>query len=182
MKTFFSRLVIIALALTLVAGLAPAAVTQPASAAVKCVSYHTVKKNDTTVSISKTYDVKWRDIVEANKLKDDYELEVGDRLCIPDLDSLDAPTFTLAARVAAGSVTLTIPKLSENEAFVVKVRDGQTTIGGFTKIGRIKGKKANSVTANFSLPKSLRSKMYIQVCVKNQTSDELICRTVVNLP
>ena len=182
MKKLVVPLVHIVLALSLVLGLALAAAIQPASAAVTCVAYHTVKKNDTTVSISKTYDVKWREILAANKLGDDYELEVGDRLCIPDNGSKDDPSFSLRARVAAGNVTVTIPKLSANTGFVVKVRDGLATIGGFTKIGRVKGLKASSASASFSLPKALRSKMYIQVCLKNQTSDELLCKTVVNIP
>jgi hypothetical protein len=159
-----------------------AALPQPARAAT-CARYHLVRAGDTTASIAHTYKLKWREIAQANNLVYPYNLKVGQRLCIPTTSTTSAAATAadrLKMNVRATGHTLTITVTSsEKAAFYVRVRDAGVGVGGWYKLGILRAKKNTSTSASFSLPRPLWDKLYLQVCLKNGTTDELACRTVI---
>ncbi len=182
MKTNRLTLLRHTLATLVVLSLLLGAFPRPALAA-SCDSYYTVKSGDTKTSIAKKFGLDWPDIADANDMDSTDRPQVGDRLCIPFKNDEDEanPNMKLKVGVTHTALTITITGLSDKKAvFIVRVRDAKVGIGGFYKLGRLKAKKSSTNKTTFSIPKELNNTLYLQVCVKNQTTDEMICRTVVH--
>ncbi len=183
MKSHKTIILNILLSLALALTWAFAALPQPALA-VTCARYHTVKAGDTTASIAHTYKLKWREIAQANNLTYPYNLKVGQRLCIPTTSAIStaaaaADRLKMGVRSVGSTVTITVTS-AEKSAFYVRVRDAGVGVGGWFKLGILRAKKNTQTTLSFSLPRELRDKLYLQVCLKNGTTDELACRTVIH--
>jgi LysM repeat protein len=172
------------LSLVLLLTMILSALPQPAQAAT-CASYYTVKEGDTPTKIAQKFDLKWREIADANNLEYPYDLEVGQRLCIPpkdsDEDDEDATKFKWNVTASKTSITITLSGLSVKKAgFNVRARNAQTGVGGWIRLGHFKAKKNTSYKIVYSIPKELMKVLYIQVCLKNVTTDELACKIVVH--
>lgn len=176
----FRRLSILAVGLALLLSMLAAVLPQPAEAAVVCASYYTVRSGDTTVSIAQHFGMKWRKIAEANKLTYPYNLKVGQKLCIPDVNASTSESGKVSVVVRGMNVTVTASKFSARSAFNVKVRAGTAAVGGWYKLGVIKVNKNDTRTMVFTLPSALKTTSPLTVCLKESTTDELICRTVVH--
>ena len=193
MKTHTLKFVFaLTIALALVAGAFP----QNAQAVVKCVAYYTVQEGDTTPKISKTFGLKWREIADANKLERAWKPVEGTYLCIPEggssktsskssgisttttVPSDSKASFT--SQVGNRKVTVNLSSFTKKQVFFVKVRDASQNFGGWTKIGTFRVPKNTTASKSYQLPDALRNKLYIDVCLKNASTDELICRTVLN--
>jgi LysM repeat protein len=158
------------------------------AAAAACKTYYTVKANDTNTKIAQRYGVKFGEIAKANDLTSPYKLEEGQELCIPysgdeDEEESKVDSKVKLSVVAAGDrIFITITNTDDKSAYYAKVRDASVGAGGFHKLGEIKvSKKNESVKATFNVPKTIQNSLYLNVCVKNATSDKLNCKTVVNL-
>ena len=176
----FRRLSILAIGLALVLSMVAAALPQPAEAAVVCASYYTVKAGDTTVSIAQAFGMKWRKIAEANKLTYPYNLKVGQKLCIPDVNASTSESGTVSVVVRGMNVTVTASKFTARSVFYIKARAGTASVGGWYKLGMLKVNKNTTKTVLYTLPTALKTTSLITVCLKEATTDELICRTVVH--
>lgn len=166
----------------LVSILAPLAFAAPAQAAVVCRAYHTVVEGDRTPTIAHTYGLRWREIAKANNLEDMEKLIVGTVLCIPSDDAItnqNKPKTTLIAYTVNHRLTLTASGGDHKYVYIVKVRDLTSGVGSWEKIGRLKVNKKSTATASFTIPDKFKSAIYLEVCLKNQTTDEKICRTVL---
>lgn len=187
MNHSWTRWMVITLCVTMMLALVAAAAPKPAMAAVECVTYHIAKKSDTTSFIAHTYGLKWKEIALANKLKEPYRFKDGQLLCIPAAGAIDTegdyPTTAkavLSAYTKGGKLYLTLSGVSRKSVFVVKVRDAFLDAGGYTKLGNLKIEKNDKVSESYTLPKSLYDKDFLDVCVKNSSTDELVCRTILN--
>ena len=176
----------LSVALVLMLTLFLAAIPQPAQAAT-CRTYHYVREGDTTVKIAKTYGLKWRLIADANDLEYPYDLDEGDRLCIPfkddddDKDDEDATEFRYSVIATHNAISITVSGLNVKKAvFNVRVRNASTGVGGWVKLGRLKAEKKKTTKMVFSVPAEFRSTLYLSVCLKNMTTDELTCKTVIH--
>lgn len=181
-------------AIALIAGSFP----QTAQAATVCASYYTVQEGDTTPKISHTFGLKWREIADANDLDKVWKPVAGTSLCIPAEGSAtttgtsgsgittttSVPSDSKAsysAQAVGKNVNITGSNFTKKESFFVKVRDASQNVGGWIKIGNFKIPKNTTKTQSFQLPDSLRSKLYLDVCLKNAMTDEVLCRTVQHL-
>lgn len=90
----------------------------------------------------------------------------------------DPGAFSVALK--NGKINLTTSGYSGNHKFKVRVRDGTASKGGFKDVGMIKVPKKVSSTFSFAIPKTLAKTLYLQICLKDQTSNTLNCKTVVN--
>lgn len=185
-KTGFALL----LALALVASSFPTNVL----AATKCVAYYTVKEGDTTPKISKTFGLKWREIANANDLELTWKPVPGTYLCIPAEGSTTSGTSgsglstttsvpsdskaSFSAQAAGNKITITGAGFKNKQVFNVKVRDADQNAGGWVKVGLFKIPKNTTKTQSYLLPDALRDDLYLDICLKNASTDELICRTV----
>jgi LysM repeat protein len=187
MITHFTRktlkqLGVVLLSLALALAVLAASLPQPVQAAtdtVACDTYYTVKAGDTTGSIAQHFGLKWKEIADANNLKYPYKLKVGQKLCIPAQNTTNEK-ITLSVVVRGGSVIIKASKASTKSVFNIKVRAGNASVGGWYKIGSLKVPKTTAVTGVYSLPKDLLKISPITVCLKNASTDQLICRTVVH--
>lgn len=186
MKNRIKRLAVILVYALLVVALVSATLPAPTRAATTCASYYTIKSGDTTPKIAQTYGMKWGLIAKANDMEYPYKLKVGEKLCIPPLaDKTDekvnqADSLKMSAKSTGGSISITIKGISTNTSYIVRVRDGNASVGGWYKLGKLSAKKNTTTTLSFSLPKELRSSLYLQVCLKNATTDELACRIIIH--
>lgn len=171
-----------------------ASLPQPALAAplaaTTCVTYHTVKSTDTAPRIAHTYGLKWREIAKANDLEYPYKLEEGQRLCIPPEGTSTSTTTTsytitgktkVSVTIVGRRVFVTASDFAVRSTFQVKVREATASIGGWHKIGPLRLNKNTTLTSVYTLPDELRSTPLISVCLKNMTTDELICRNAPHL-
>ncbi len=155
-----------------------------AQAKVKCVAYYTVKEGDTTPKIAQTFGLKWGEIANANDMEYPYKLKPGLRLCIPEEGSTEKSKSTTKGTVTVTSrgnlITITASGFSKKGSHYVKVRDVSTAVGGWYKIGKLNVPKKSSVTGYYVLPKQLKGSIYLEVCLKEGTTDEKICRVVLH--
>lgn len=188
-----SHIPILILSVVMTIALLMAFLPAPAQAAT-CVAYYIVQEDDTTPKIAHTYGLKWREIAEANDLEPGDKLVVGTRLCIPPgADSSPAtgggtstflPETDKNARfnlsISGNKIYLSLSRFTINHTYLVKVRDAHVGIGGWEKLEKVKIKKSTTYNLVMTVPKDLRDTLYLSVCLKDLSSDELICRTAIN--
>ena len=194
MKKIQLNIVVLALSLLAAIALLMALFPQPAQAAT-CVAYYVVQEGDTTPKIAHTFNLKWGDIADANDLDPGDKLVVGDRLCIPpgskdESSSTGGGTSTFlpdtdskakfSVYISSGKMHLSLSKFSINHVYLVKVRDVAVGVDGWEKLEKIKVKKKTTYNLVLNVPKDLRNTLFLSVCLKDQTSDELVCRTAIN--
>ncbi|HLE16229.1 MAG TPA: LysM domain-containing protein [Anaerolineales bacterium] len=186
------RRISIPFGLIVVLALILASVPGSTQAAANCASYHTVQQGETTVSIAQFYGVKWGSIALANNLKEPFRLTVGQVLCIPEGDVKgkdkdkedDSPSAfekaTFTATVYGNRVLVYVAGLKSKNVFTVKVREVVPKVSEWTKLGVLKVDKNEKLSQFYNLPAALGDAALITLCLKNATSDELACRTVVH--
>ena len=89
------------------------------------------------------------------------------------------PKLTFSARIDKGKVYITISPYHEKAKFQVKLRDA-VTAKKWTNAGTIRLAKNTQQSFVHQLPKALAKQLYIQVCLKNQKTDKLNCKIVLN--
>lgn len=145
--------------------------------AASCKAYYTVEKGDKTGTIAKMYGLKWIEIAAANNLSRPYVLEEGQQLCIPFKYSVSLKN-NIAVRNVNNLVRITASDFSASGSYYVKVRDITAGPGQWYKLGNMKINKNRTVTSDYLLPKQLNSSIVFQVCLKNGTDNDLICKNV----
>jgi LysM repeat protein len=160
----------------LVLAVIAAALPQQVNAA-SCKTFHTVQKGDKTGTIARMYGLKWIEIAAANNLSRPYELEEGQQLCIPFKYSVSLKN-NIAIRNVNNLVRITASDFSTSGSYYVKVRDITAGPGQWYKLGNMKINKNRTVTSDYLLPKQLNNSIVFQVCLKNGTDNELICKNV----
>lgn len=179
----FKKLGMALVSLTLVLSFLAVSLPQPVKAAtdaVSCDTYYTVKSGDTIRTIAQAYGLKWRDLASANNLNYPYKVKVGQKLCIPASEDTETENLKLTVTVRGSNVTVKASSSKFRYKYTIKVRAGDTGVGGWYKVGSLTVPKKSSVTVVYTLPKDLKTVSPITVCLKNVTTDNLICRTVIH--
>jgi LysM repeat protein len=179
-KVQLSRVRNLLVSVLLIAAFLAAALPQPAKAAANCVYYYTVKNGDTRSEIAHKYSLRWKEIAAANNLEAPYNLEVGQKLCIPAQGSTSGSSkATLSVSKYGNFVKVSLYNPSRRTVYNIKMRSARTSIGGWYKLGKIRVLKNATGTALFSVPKDLKGAIWISVCAKNATTDDLLCKTII---
>lgn len=160
----------------MVLSVALATLPQPVQAA-SCQAYHTVKKGDKTGVIANAYGVKWIEIAAANNLQKPYKLVEGQQLCIPFRLSVSLKN-NLAVQSINNLIKISASNFQNGGNYDVKVRDVTSAAGEWYKIGKMKVSTHQKVTSRYTLPGVLKSAIYLQVCLKNGTNNDLFCQTI----
>jgi LysM repeat protein len=177
---------IVLMSVFIVIALIVATLPQSAHAAPKCVAYYTVQEGDTTPYIAHTFGMKWGDIALANDLVYPWKLKPGQRLCIPSEANVEA----LKESPSKGNINVynrgnfivaSASSFPKKSTFYVNVRDITQSVGKLYKLGSFKVPKKGSVTKLFTLPKELRSAIWLQICTKEATTNKTTCKTVIRL-
>jgi LysM repeat protein len=174
-------------------------ITPPMTAqAQKCALKYTVQSGDTLYGIAAKYQVKFEELVEANKLKAPYLLYVGQVLCIPK--GAVIPTGTPAPTPAPGTpVATNLPSISgfhlgsiawialtnfPKERFVyIKAYRGSMYYwqNPNHQLAIIQTDKKGQFGAYFHMPPELNGERVITVCAKDALNDDVLaCQTLVN--
>ncbi len=184
------RMILMMLSITLVAAMLVASAPQSASAQKKCKFTHKVKAGESLIIIANLYQTDWKEIAEANDLKEPYALTVGEKLCIPDgvaPGSDDTPAAegaepTLEGVPALMHVLVIVENFPKNKVYNVRVGDGPS--GGlqstFYKVGRLKTDKSGKFEGYFRLPVELHVERELVVCLKDPFTDKTICSDYEN--
>lgn len=90
----------------------------------------------------------------------------------------DTGSFT--ASIQNGKIVVSLSGFTNKHVMLVKVRDATQGVGGWKNLGKLKIAKNASLSKNFAIPKSLATTMYLNVCVKDQSTDTLTCKAVLN--
>lgn len=190
-----NRFWILSITLLATAILSASLVTQGIAATnskTSCASYHTVRANNTLKSIITTFHVRWQDLVSLNKLASpSYTIYVGQRLCLPkSKKDYDVPTgsafktrpanFTVAR--TNNNISISTSSFPKNNVFFVKVDDARASGITWYKLGAIRTGSKASGKYTFKLPSQLVKTSFFTVCVKNATTDILVCRNLVAGP
>ena len=88
------------------------------------------------------------------------------------------PTYTVKTYYQNGRLWVEF-KDTEAHKFVVKARDADLSKGGWARLGTLHNKAKKKGAAIFPVPKSLKGVPRLNICLKDQSSDILICRMVI---
>ncbi|HEX7974396.1 MAG TPA: LysM domain-containing protein, partial [Anaerolineales bacterium] len=175
------------LALSFFAALLPQAALAAPAAATTCTAYHTIRSGDSTARIAHTYGLTWKEIAAANKLAASYTLKVGARLCIPAVSTTSSSSATTGARFTVNLIgsgdrfSITTAGFSGVHKFNVKVRDASTSKGTWYVLGRLSTEETSKNRTIFTFPSQLAGRG-VAICLKDLTTDDLICNNVSRLP
>jgi hypothetical protein len=168
---------------------------------VACRTTHIVREGDTKPRIAFTYDLRWREIAAANDMNLEETPAVGDRLCIPFADEDDDSdtndngntnsqtlvvfpegerSAVIQVSITGGRITVHTDNFNNDHNYLVKVRPSDVGVGGWVKLGTIGVDEDESENFSFNVPNALDDEAFLSVCLKDQASDELVCRAVVN--
>lgn len=189
-KNRMRRLAVILLSTLLVLAFAAASAPQSVSAA-PCKFKHTVKAGESLIIIANLYQTDWKEIAEANDLKEPYALVVGDVLCIP---SGTAPGASPETGTKAGEANLevaaafkhflvVVENFPKNKVYNLRLGDGAVgkETSTFIKIGRLKTDKAGNFEGYFHLPAEYQTSRNLVVCLKDPFTDDIYCSNYENI-
>lgn len=157
---------------------------QPAQAAtnVTCSQYYSVQSGETLTFIAAKFNVTLTELANANNLKDPYVIFVGQQLCIPATSGTTTTTTTTSTTTDfkvesrdAKTIVITVSNFPKKAVYYVKGKNAYRGDYSWYKFGRIKTSKTGSSTTTLRLPKELRGKDYMQICLKNATTDAVRC-------
>lgn len=166
----------------LVAALPTGAFAAAPAQTVACSTRYTVKSGDTLSAIAFTYDVSVEQIAAANNLTSPYTIFVGQVLCIPASSttpttgsgtSKSTPGFTVVR--TDRQLFITTKNLPNKSYYYVKIRESFRNQGKFTKIGNLRTKKLGDIQRKYQIPRDLRLKPVLQVCLREVKTDKEIC-------
>jgi len=87
-------------------------------------------------------------------------------------------TYTVYIR--NGRVFITTAGFPEKTKFKVRVKDASKSQPKFFNLGWVVTPKKDSLLTAFTLPKAIKSALWLDICLKSQQNDKLFCRKVFN--
>lgn len=183
----FNRITLKVISILLILSFCLAAFPQGAALAQKCKFRHKVEPGDTLIGLGLLYQIDWREIAEANDLKEPYVLTVGVKLCIPGGTKPDVVTTTTedgvtttTTREPIGTVIGLIKKVyvkleffPKNTVYYVKVQPESSLVA--YRIGRIRTDNKGFAEDEFHLPWYIHQTTEMLLCIKNVWTDEVGC-------
>ncbi|MEW5869471.1 MAG: LysM peptidoglycan-binding domain-containing protein [Chloroflexota bacterium] len=180
---WFSRAVNLLIVLALVLALVPQNTAQAAA----CKFKHKVKGGETLTSIAALYNYDWKEIAEANELKEPYVLTVGQVLCIPGGTKPTGTTTTTTTTGETKKAKPTVTIVSSLRHVFVQVTNFPKYITYYVKvytkndpynperIGRLRTNKSGAYEGWFPLPVTLDQTKIMTLCLKNVWTDDTAC-------
>lgn len=173
---------------------------QPAQGA--CAYKYKVQSGDTLTAIANLYNVTLTELADANDLKSPYVISVGTTLCIPagaskpsatktatssttsddDDDDEDSSDEAYTALSVGGVIWVGMANFEDEHYYYVKVYDGayKYWTASYYKLGIFQTDSDGKYGAWWHLPKEVRDRSRITVCVKDAIDDDLEWCQIVN--
>lgn len=158
-------------------------------AAAGCLDRFLVRPGDTLTGIADIYGFDWRVLARLNNLEAPYDLQAGRWLCLPAVVGAEAaaatphpsrlPAFT--ANISGGQVRVQTRNFPVKNSYLVRITaDPHKPRSTWTRLGILRTKTGGNVEARFSLPARFKGVSPLRLCLKNMTTDQLTCITVLN--
>jgi hypothetical protein len=183
MKTslIFKRVALLTLSMLIVLSILAAALPRAAQAAgpaADCSNVYVVKAGDSLYGIARRYYTTASRLANYNELKWPYTLEAGDEVCIPKV-TFSNPNAVWTATLTDTGLQLEGTGFKKQYAYFVRVRENDTA--PWYKLGKFQTTKEGAVEEDesFDLPRSLDGVPVLNVCLKDQITDGVICKQVV---
>jgi hypothetical protein len=149
-----------------------------------------VKAGESLIIIANLYQTDWKEIADANDLKEPYALTVGQTLCIPDGVAPGSDPDTgeesgepaLTGYPAFMHALVVVENYPKNKVYNVRLGDGPSgnPKSIFYKVGRLKTDKAGNFEGYFRLPRDLHVTRNLHVCLKDPFTDATYCSDYKN--
>lgn len=175
-RTSITRLVNLTLSALLVFSVLAATLPQPVLAApmeVTCKKTYTVKEGETIRRIARNNSVSVYRLAKANDLVSPYHLTAGQKLCIPEIPEASS-SIQWSAKISGGEIIVTGTGFTKQHPFYIKTRESDTS--KWYKLGSTQTDRNGKLKASFDVPKDLKSKFFLNVCIKDGLTDLLICQ------
>jgi hypothetical protein len=88
------------------------------------------------------------------------------------------PDYTVKAYYQNGRIWVTF-KAPEAHKFQIKARNADSSVGGWIRLGKLRNPAKKKGAVVFSVPKALDGIPRLNICLKDLSSDMLICRMVI---
>lgn len=88
--------------------------------------------------------------------------------------------YTFTPWIRDYKVIVYLTGFTYRHVYQLKIRDVTKGAGPWYKLDTLHIRKGRTIYQGYYLPKALTYSRYLQICLKDQTSDRLICRTVLN--
>jgi LysM repeat protein len=172
----------------IVLGFLVSAVPQPvqaAPAAATCSKMYTVVSGDTLSKIALQFNVTVQALADANNLKEPYVIAVGQTLCIPGTSTSSGstssststgPDFTVKRN--GNRITVKVVNFTGKRPYYVKIGPDVRDTSNWIKLGRVRTNKTGAAEKSFQLPKQYRDRANYGMCLKDQVTDAVRCKTI----
>jgi hypothetical protein len=152
--------------------------------AAECQDTYTVEYGDYLTKIASNYEgINFLDIAQANDIEAPYVLLPGQKLCIPEkavsrtttsgTTTVTSRNFTIRKR--GDTLRVSVENLQRSETYFVKVDDANKNGLVWYKVGLLKTDRNREGEGTFTLPDALQNASAFTVCLKNVSTDDLIC-------
>jgi len=176
----FSILIVLALLVSVVPQSVQAAPTAT------CSKMYTVATGDTLSKIALQFNVTQQALVDANNLKEPYVIVVGQTLCIPGTPTTGGTTSTgttpkgpdFTVTRDGNRITVKLVNLTPKRPYIVKVGYDLRPSTIMTKLGTVRTNKVGAGQKSFQFPKGLRNLTEYGMCLKDQVTDAVMCKTI----
>jgi LysM repeat protein len=176
----FSILIVLALLVSVV--------PQPVQAAptATCSKMYTVATGDTLSKIALQFNVTEQALAAANNLKEPYVIVVGQSLCIPGTTTTGgttssgststAPDFTVTRD--GNRIVVKLVNLTPKRPYGVRIGPDIRTSTNRMRIGNVRTNKVGVGERSFQLPRDYRNRTNYGMCLKDQITDAVMCKTI----
>jgi hypothetical protein len=150
-----------------------------------CQDTYTVKSGDYLIKIANQYSgINYLDIADANSIESPYVVVPGQKLCIPYKSSTGTSTGTGTSVSTPGNITVTrrgdkltvsAVNLQKSATYFVKADDANKAGYGWFRLGVFHTDSNREGDGTYILPSELENATAFIICLKNVTTDDLIC-------
>jgi LysM repeat protein len=175
----FSVLIVLALLVSVV--------PQPVQAATTatCSKMYTVVTGDTVSKIALQFNVTVQALADANSLKEPYVIVAGQTLCIPGTTTTGtttsgttstAPDFTVTRD--GNRIVVKLVNLTPKRPYNIRIGPNLRTNANWLRLGNVRTNKTGTAEKSFQLPRDYRNRPNYGMCLKDQVTDAVKCKTI----
>jgi len=135
----------------------------------ECAETYTVQAGDTLYGISLKYHVDLWTIEYMNYVPNPRLLQVGQKLCIPNITPKSAPRLSIVGVEAGRTVTVQVENLAPNQKVDVRLgKNGTLGVNGEI-VGTATTDANGKFSATYAIPQALQADSIIAIRVESQT-------------
>jgi LysM repeat protein len=147
------------------------------AATTTCQATHTVKSGETLSQIARNFGISLSRLAKANDLKSPYTIRVGQKLCIPVV-AANSSNFSWTPTYNGTQIAIKGSGFKKLATFFVKAREKDKS--AYEKVSTAVTDKNGNMNVRFRVPQELRNKPALSICLKDNITNKLVCKRVLN--